>query len=153
MRKVKGYFLFFLIFCGVTCSLAQTDKHLSRTQEVPAIEVQNGNQAELASLLIAALQVESTTEYRKMAYFELKSSLENKQIELIEAYFQLSQGAFGPKTAALKTGRFALLRFENRYFTSHAIQLHLQQVLQAFLEEVDRGSRKKAMLKMEPNHH
>ena len=55
MRKVKGYFLFFWIFCGVTCSLAQTDEHLRRTQEVPAIEVQNGNQAELASLLIASL--------------------------------------------------------------------------------------------------
>ena len=120
MRKVKGYFLFFWIFCGVTSCLAQTDEHLRRTQDVPAIEVQNGNQAELARILIAALQVESKTEERKMAYFELKSSLENKQIELIEAYFQLSQGAFGPKTAALKTGRFALLPFENRYFTSHA---------------------------------
>ena len=67
MRKVKGYFLFFWIFCGVTSCLAQTDEHLRRTQDVPAIEVQNGNQAELARLLIAALQVESKTEERHLA--------------------------------------------------------------------------------------
>ena len=103
------------------CQLfAQEGQPLGRTQEVTEVVVNNGNQAALAQLLLRAMEVQNTTKDSAQAYFELRSFLETQQIELVEAYFHLKQGAFAPRQSTLKTGRFALFPYENRYFTSHA---------------------------------
>jgi hypothetical protein len=103
------------------CQLfAQDGQPLGRTQEVTQVVVNNGNQAALAQLLLRAMEVQSTTKDSAHAYFELRSFLEAEQIELVEAYFHLKQGPFAPRQSTLKTGRFALYPYENRYFTSHA---------------------------------
>lgn len=118
IRRSIWYFSLLQLFVSQLC--AQEGPAFSRTQDVGEVVVNNGNQAALGQLLLRAIEVENAAPDSAQAYFELRSFLEAQQIELVEAYFQLQQGAFGPTAATLKTGRFALFPFENRYFTSHA---------------------------------
>jgi hypothetical protein len=119
---LSGRFIwcFSLLHLFVCQLFAQVGQQSGRTQEITEVVVNNGNQAALAQLLLSAIDVESPTRDSAQAYFELRSFLDAQQIELVEAYFQLKQGAFGPLQSTLKTGRFALFPFENRYFASHA---------------------------------
>lgn len=54
------------------------------------------------------------------AYFELKSYINNKQVELIESYNNVSTSGYDLKSMNLKAGRIGLIpdSFVNRYFTS-----------------------------------
>jgi hypothetical protein len=52
------------------------------------------------------------------AYYELKSQVDGKQIELVEAYFNLDIQKYSLKKMHFKTGRIAIQPFENRFFTS-----------------------------------
>ena len=115
--------LAFLLFIGMVfrfASLAQTPALEARTQEVQDVRVGNGNQEALAKLLLNCSHGEVDITNYENAYYELKSFVDNRQLELVEAYYILEQGAYGPKGGQLKTGRFALLPQRNRYFASQA---------------------------------
>ena len=119
MLSQRFVYLFVMVYLLPLRLLSQELPVHNRTQEVTEVVVNNGNQAALAQLLLRTMDVQSTNDSAQ-AYFQLRSFLEAQQIELVEAYFQLKQGAFGPLQSTLKTGRFALFPYENRYFTSHA---------------------------------
>jgi hypothetical protein len=128
-RIIWCFSLLHLFVCQL---FAQEGQQSGRTQEVTEVVVNNGNQAALAQLLLRAIEVESPKSDSVQAYFEVRSFLDDQQIELVEAYFHLKQGAFGPIQSTLKTGRFALFPYENRYFASHAtanalLQFNLSQ--------------------------
>jgi hypothetical protein len=116
----RSLWCFSLLHLFVSQLCAQEGPSFSRTQEVSEVVVNNGNQAALGQLLLRAIEVESAAKDSAQAYFELRSFLEAEQVELVEAYFHLKQGAFGPLSTTLKTGRFALYPYDNRYFASHA---------------------------------
>ncbi len=120
MLSQRFVYLFVLVYLLPLRLLSQELPLDNRTQEVTEVVVNNGNQAALGQLLLRTMEVQSIAIDSAQAYFELRSFLETQQIELVEAYFHLKQGAFGPLQSTLKTGRFALFPYENRYFTSHA---------------------------------
>lgn len=116
----RSIWCFSLLHLFVSQLCAQDVPLPNRTQEVTQVVVNNGNQAALGQLLLRAIEVENAVKDSAQAYFELRSFLEAEQVELVEAYFHLKQGAFGPLNTTLKTGRFALYPYDNRYFASHA---------------------------------
>ncbi len=52
-------------------------------------------------------------------YYELKSTVENKQIELVENFYNGSIYGYDLEELKLKTGRFALQDFDKTFFGSH----------------------------------
>lgn len=60
----------------------------------------------------------STTEAK--AYYELKSFVQDRQIELVESFFNLRMTGYDLMTPDLKAGRLALQPYNNRLFTSRA---------------------------------
>jgi hypothetical protein len=96
------------------------DQPSHKTQEISAIEVNNGNQEALATLLLASVKHQRQPSDTSHAYLEVRSFLDEQQVELVEGYYYLVQGSFSPQEAIFKTGRFALYPAQNRYFASHA---------------------------------
>ena len=99
---------------------AQVPQLDGRTQEVKEVRVGTGNQEALAQLLLqcSAGKVEQVS--KANAYYELRSFIDNQQLELVEAYYILNQASYGPASAKLKTGRLALVPRNKRYFASQA---------------------------------
>ncbi len=101
---------------------AQDFEVLSRVQDVKEVNVKTGNQQLLAQLLLNSVQIEKSTQVNQSskAYLEVKSFLDGQQIELVEAFFNINHGPYGPVANEFKTGRFALYPCKNRYFRSEA---------------------------------
>ena len=55
---------------------------------------------------------------RSKAYYELKSFVDQKQIELVEGYYNVDVKGYKVMDLHLKAGRIALQSYENRFFTS-----------------------------------
>lgn len=118
-------FVLGLLFCFFTLALrlsAQDLEVLTRVQDVKEVIVNNGNQVALAQLLLHSVQ--STQPHQEpvmsKAHLEVKSYMGGVQLELVEAYFNINHGSYGPIANEFKTGRFALYPYENRYFRSEA---------------------------------
>lgn len=60
----------------------------------------------------------SKLEKKSKAYYELKSFVNNKQIELVEGYYNVGVKGYKLKKIHLKAGRVALQPYENRFFAS-----------------------------------
>lgn len=94
------------------------------------ITVQPSDKAYLISLLQACRKNAPTKTSSAKAYYELKSFDQNKQIELVEAFYNIDLRGYDIENLNLKAGRLALQNANNRYFasmeSSRAItQLHL----------------------------
>lgn len=55
---------------------------------------------------------------RSKMYFELKSFVENKQVELVESFYNGEVSGYDLEALHLKTGRFALRDFDHTFFGS-----------------------------------
>ena len=72
----------------------------------------------------------SATYKRKKAktYFELETHIKNKQVELVECYYNGEFEGYDLQNLALKNGRIALALYGNRFFvsteTSNALNMH-----------------------------
>lgn len=117
--KRRAFLLLQGILLNFVCH-AQNPTVVARTQEVQEVRVGTGNQEVLAKLLLqcSAEKVEQVS--KANAYYELRSFVDNQQLELVEAYYILDQATYGPAAAKLKTGRLALVPRNKRYFASQA---------------------------------
>lgn len=61
----------------------------------------------------------ATTETGK-SYYQLRSFRNEKQVELVEGYYNMNVNGYDVEGLELKAGRLALQTFEDRYFTSQA---------------------------------
>lgn len=118
-------FVLSLLFCFFALALrisAQDLEVLGRIQDVKEVNVNNGNQVALAQLLLHSVQTTQPSQEQVVskAHLEVKSYLGGVQLELVEAYLNISHGPYGPIANEFKTGRFALYPYENRYFRSEA---------------------------------
>lgn len=122
MQVNYSFFSIQFLFLSLNASLNShaQEQPTYKTQEIAAVEVNNGNQAVLASLLMASVRKQQQTTDTSNAYIEVRSFLDEQQVELVEGYYYLVQGSFSPQEAIFKTGRFALYPAQNRYFASHA---------------------------------
>ena len=118
LKRLTFLFLtgFLLSFAGY----AQNPIVVARTQEVQEVRVGTGNQEALAKLLLQCSEGKVEKVSKVDAYYELRSFIDNQQLELVEAYYILDQDAYGPSAAKLKTGRLALAPRNKRYFASQA---------------------------------
>ena len=113
-------FLFLTGFLFSFAGYAQNPIVVARTQEVQEVRVGTGNQEALAKLLLQCSEGKVEKVSKADAYYELRSFIDNQQLELVEAYYILDQDAYGPSAAKLKTGRLALAPRNKRYFASQA---------------------------------
>jgi len=79
--------------------------------------------------LVASCRKSGTYKTRTAkTYFELESYIDNKQVELVECYYNGVFAGYDVSDLQLKNGRFALAPFGNRLFisteTSKAIHMH-----------------------------
>lgn len=115
--------LAFLLLQGILFNFvchAQNPTVVARTQEVQEVRVGTGNQEVLAKLLLQCSEGKVEQVSKANAYYELRSFIDNQQLELVEAYYILDQDTYGPSAAKLKTGRLALAPRNKRFFASQA---------------------------------
>lgn len=72
----------------------------------------------LFALLKACRKSASNTEKASKAYYELKSTIDDHQVELVEGYYNVDVTGYALKDLHLKAGRVALRPHNDRYFAS-----------------------------------
>src|SRR5688572_1950764 len=82
------------------------------------ITVTPNDNSYLFELLKESKKSISSIERKSKAYYELKSFVNDSQIELVEGYYNIDVEGYSLKNLHLKTGRIALRTNRNRYFVS-----------------------------------
>lgn len=87
-----------------------------------------GDNTFLYNLLARCTKSNSTANKTAKTYFSLETFADNKQVELLECYYNGRYGDYNVKELSLKNGRVALSPFGNRFFlsteTSRAVNMH-----------------------------
>lgn len=77
-----------------------------------------GNKSFLYNLMTDCSNSKHNKNQTAKTYYALKSSVNNYQVELVECYYNGQFSGFNIEKLNLKNGRFALLDFDSRFFTS-----------------------------------
>ncbi len=87
-------------------------------QLLDAVTITAPDDSYLYDLLVDCRKNSSTESKTAKAYFEIKSYASDKQIELLEAFYNAELKGSDVSELELKAGRFALKKTGNRFFTS-----------------------------------
>lgn len=92
------------------------------------VTVQPSDKAYLISLFQACRKNAPKKSTTAKAYYELKSFDQNKQIELVEAFYNVDLTGYDIENLNLKAGRLAIQNSHNRYFVSMSSSLAIAQL-------------------------
>jgi hypothetical protein len=92
------------------------------------VVVQPSDNAYLISLIQTCRKKAPKKSTTAKAYYELKSFDQNKQIELVEAFYNVDLSGYDIENLNLKAGRLAVQNSHNRYFVSMSSSLAITQL-------------------------
>lgn len=107
-----GYQCF--VFVVTDISAIQTVLLEQKIQLITDVIVHGGPNEYLYQLLNKCVKKATSQRQQKKAYFELKSTINNDQIELVESYYNLNTTGYEVSDLTLKSGRLALKPSDDR---------------------------------------